>query len=45
MEDTQKTPNADQQSVWDELVRLGLEISQNWDALQTPSEILSEMRK
>ena len=32
-------------SAWDELVLLGQEIGQGWQAAQSSSEILSEMRR
>jgi len=32
-------------SAWDELVLLGQQISQNWQAKQSSTEILSEMRR
>jgi prevent-host-death family protein len=32
-------------SAWDELVSLGQEIGQNWQAQQTSTELLSEMRR
>ncbi len=33
------------QAVWDELDRLGVEISRGWSSPQTSSELLSEMRR
>lgn len=32
-------------SAWDELVNLGQQIGQNWQAQQTSTELLSEMRR
>ncbi len=34
-----------EQAVWDELDRLGAEISRGWSSPQTSAEILSEMRR
>jgi len=34
-----------EESAWDELVSLGQEIGQNWQAQQTSTELLSEMRR
>ena len=35
----------DELSAWDELVRLGQQIGQNWQAQQTSTELLSNMRQ
>lgn len=44
IEEVQQEAGADL-SAWDELVLLGEEISQGWQAAQSSTEILSEMRR
>ena len=44
IEEVQQETGADL-SAWDELVLLGQEISQGWQAAQSSTEILSEMRR
>lgn len=34
-----------EESAWDELVSLGQEIGQNWQAQQSSTDLLSEMRR
>jgi prevent-host-death family protein len=42
----QVSPNVDQENAaWDELIRLGQQISQSWQSPQTSTEILSEMQR
>ena len=36
---------ANEVSAWDELVNLGQQIGQHWQAQQTSTELLSEMRR
>lgn len=38
-------PEAGSEDPWDELLRLGQAIADNWDSSQSASDILSEMRR
>jgi prevent-host-death family protein len=40
-----QTGEVDQQGAWDELARLGKEISRGWQSPLTSTELLSEMRR
>ncbi len=40
-----QTGSESQDSAWDELVSLGLQIGQNWQSDQSSTEILSDMRR
>jgi prevent-host-death family protein len=45
LEDAERRPSAEGREAWEEFLRLGEEISRNWQVPQTGAELISEMRR